>query len=153
LPAPLMRSTSQCPGNWRSSISGGRMWILSMRRDLAAPIRSLAAARHALVAGVAADRRSTPCAVRPRAGHRCSCRWCFVRHAMLVAFGVDPCQHQRDLLGRPALTQQVLHEAGTAVRRHAVYAKAAPARAAAGKPAGQRRCRTGQRRCCVAVRG
>ena len=30
LPAPLMRSPSQCPGNWRASISGGRIWMLSM---------------------------------------------------------------------------------------------------------------------------
>lgn len=30
LPAPLMRSPSQSPGNWRASISGGRIWMLSM---------------------------------------------------------------------------------------------------------------------------
>ena len=28
--APLIRSPSQWPGNWRSSISGGRRWMLSM---------------------------------------------------------------------------------------------------------------------------
>ena len=39
LPSPLMRSPSQWPGNWRSSISGGRTWMLSMSGIL--PLRSL----------------------------------------------------------------------------------------------------------------